>query len=422
MVKIFKFGGASVKDADGVRNACKIIQNQGPENNLVVVVSAMGKTTNALEILFEKAWQAEDYQKEFNDLKYYHETITSDLFGVEDVDSKDALARYFTRLEFQLIHSKGIDFDLGYDQIVTFGEYLSTLILSLYLRKKGVNVNLQNARFLIHTDMTWREGLVQMDETVSSIRKNLEPILKKGIVVTQGFIGGAKNGLLTTLGREGSDYTAALLGHCLNAESVTIWKDVPGVLNADPKWLQGAVLLPILSYQDAAELTYYGATVIHPKTIRPLAQKGIPLFVRSFLEPEKSGTRIGSENIHWSEPAFIVKKKQTLVSFTSKDYSFMDEKNITEVLHAFNRENLKIQMLQISATSISVVSEIKKETLDLITRHLASQYSILHNDNLTLITIKNYSQEAINFVKGANISILDQRSRNTCQLLIRSDT
>jgi aspartate kinase len=422
LIRIFKFGGASVKDANGIRNASKIIQNQGQENNLVVVVSAMGKTTNALEILFEKAWNSELYEKEFNDLKLYHETIVSDLFGIGDVDSTDALSRYFTRLEFQLIHSKGIECDLGYDQVVTFGEYLSTLILSLYLRKKGVSVNLQNARFLIHTDMTWREGLVQMDETISSIRKNLEPLLKKGIVITQGFIGGAKNGLLTTLGREGSDYTAALLGHCLNAESVTIWKDVPGVLNADPKWLQGAVLLPNLSYQDAAELTYYGATVIHPKTIRPLAQKGIPLFVRSFLDPEKYGTRIGSENFHWSEPAFIVKKKQTLASFTSKDFSFMDEKNITEVLHAFNQENLKIQMLQISATSISVVSEIKKESLELITRHLAAQYSILHNDNLTLITIKNYSQEAINFVKGDNTSILDQRSRNTCQLLIRSDT
>ena len=422
MIKIFKFGGASVKDANGVRNACKIIQNQGQENNLVVVVSAMGKTTNALEILFDKAQIGEDFEKEFKELKNYHEMIVQDLFSSDDAEEKDALDRYFTRLEFQLIHSNGIEFDLGYDQVVTFGEYLSTLILSLYLRKKGVNASLQNARFLIHTDMTWREGLVQMDETVSSIRKNLEPILKKGIVITQGFIGGAKNGLLTTLGREGSDYTAALLGHCLNAESVTIWKDVPGVLNADPKWLEGAVLLPNLSYQDAAELTYYGATVIHPKTIRPLAQKEIPLFVRSFLDPEKSGTRIGSENISWTEPAFIVKKKQTLATFTSKDYSFMDEKNITEVLHAFNQENLKIQMLQISATSISVVTEVKKEALSLIAKHLAAQYSILHNDNLTLITIKNYSQEAINFVKGGNTSILDQRSRNTCQLLIRSDT
>ena len=422
MIKIFKFGGASVKDANGVRNASKIIQNQGQENNLVVVVSAMGKTTNALEILFEKAHIREKYVQELLELKQYHELIAIDLFGTNDLEATAALSRYFTRLEFQLIHSKGIEYDLGYDQVVTYGEYLSTLLLSMYLRKRDVNVTLQNARFLIHTDLTWREGLVQMDETISSIQKSLEPALKKGIVITQGFIGGAKNGLLTTLGREGSDYTAALLGYCLHAESVTIWKDVPGVLNADPKWLKGAVLLPNLSYQDAAELTYYGATVIHPKTIRPLAQKGIPLFVRSFLEPEKSGTRIGAESIHWTEPAFIVKKKQTLATFTSRDYSFMDEKNITEVLHAFNQENLKIQMLQISATSISIVTEIKKEALDLIATHLAAQYSILHNDNLTLITIKNYSQDSINFVKGGNTSILDQRSRNTCQLLIRSDT
>jgi len=422
LIKIFKFGGASVKDAGGVRRVAQIIQSQAKENNLVVVLSAMGKTTNALEVLFEKAQKGEVYELEFDDLKNFHQSIAIELFGEEDEESKDALNRYFIRLEFQLSHSHGIDFDLGYDQVVSFGEYLSTLILYIYLKRKDIPTSLQNVRFLIKTDLTWREGIVNLDETQVAVQKSLEPILKSGIVVTQGFIGGAKNGMLTTLGREGSDYTSAILGYCLNAESVTIWKDVPGVLNADPKWLQGTVLLPNLSYQDAAELTYYGATVIHPKTISPLAQKRIPLFVRSFLDPEKQGTRIGTDAVRWTESAFIVKRNQTLASFTSRDYSFMEEKNITEVLHAFNQASLKINMLQISATSISVVTEVKKEVLNLIAEHLSKQYYILHNENLTLFTIKNYDQFSIDFVRGENSIILDQRSRNTCQLLIRSDS
>jgi aspartate kinase len=269
--------------------------------------------------------------------------------------------------------------------------------------------------------MTWREGRVDMDETGRLIRKELEPLLKTGIVITQGFIGGTKSGNLTTLGREGSDYTAALLGHFLNAESVTIWKDVPGVLNADPKWLQGAVLLPRLSYHDAAELTYYGATVIHPKTIRPLAQKEIPLRVRSFLDPDKEGTRIGPEMVSWNDPAFIRKENQTLISFTSKDFSFMAEENISEILHAFSQENLKIHMLQVSALSISVVTELKQDVLARIVSHMKNHYSVLYNENLTLYTIKNYTPWAMEMMVKNKSVILDQRSRNTCQILVKSE-
>jgi aspartate kinase len=419
LIRIFKFGGASVKDANGVRNAAEIMLRQGSPNNLVVVISAMGKTTNALELLFQKAQEGLDYQQEFENLKSFHEHIASDLFGPGEEESSSALNRYFTRLEFQLLHSKAIDFDMGYDQVVPFGEYLSTLIVYLYMKKKGVQVFLQNARFLIQTDMTWREGIVNMEETGRHIRKELEPLLKTGIVITQGFIGGTKSGNLTTLGREGSDYTAALMGHFLNAASVTIWKDVPGVLNADPKWIQGAVLLPGLSYHDAAELTYFGATVIHPKTIRPLAQKDIPLMVRSFLDPEKEGTMVGPEQVKWNDPAFIRKNNQTLVSFTSRDYSFMDEENISEVLHVFKQENLKIHMLQVSALSISVVTELRNSVLARIVSHMKTHYSVLYNENLTLYTIKNYTQWAIDMVVNGHPVILDQRSRNTCQILLK---
>ena len=420
LTRIFKFGGASVKDAAGVRNVAQIVQSQG-ENNILVVVSALGKTTNALEAIYNQARKGDSFEDLFAKLKALHHEIVADLFGTETNEVSQAIDRYFLRLYFQLLYCRHMQYDMGYDQVVSFGEYLSTLIVTHYLKKKEVPVSLQNARFLIKTDLTWREGGVLLEETAKHVQKQVEPILRQQVVVTQGFIGGTKNGHITTLGREGSDYTAALLGYCLEAESVTIWKDVPGVLNADPKWLEGAVLLPQLSYQDAAELTYYGATVIHPKTIRPLAQKGIPLYVQSFLEPDKEGTKVSGEQGKWSESAFIIKKDQTLLSFTSKDFSFMDEKNITEVLHLISKLNLKMHMLQVSATSISVVTELKSDSLDIVLSHSRNHYAVLYNQNLTLITIKNYNQYAIDFVTGKKSVILEQRSRNTCQLLIRSE-
>lgn len=421
MTRIFKFGGASVRDAAGIRNVAQIIRNEGSENNLVVVVSALGKSTNALEKILHLAHKGLNFNELFDELKQNHSRIALDLFGNESMEVQDALERYFLRLQFQLMKCEGLPFDMAYDQVVSFGEYLSTLLVFKYLQKKEIPVNFQNARFLIKTDLTWREGGVHLEETARHIQKELEPILKTQLVLTQGFIGGTKNGYLTTLGREGSDYTAAILGYCLEAESVTIWKDVPGVLNADPKWIQGAELISELTYQDATELTYYGATVIHPKTIRPLAQKGIPLFVRSFMEPEKPGTRVGFEGKRWQEPAFIRKENQTLVSFTSKDYSFMDEKNITEVLHLMSKMNLKTHLLQVSATSISVVTEVSNENLDILISHSRNHYSVLYNQELTLITIKNYNQWAIDFVVGNKPVILEQRSRHTCQLLIRAN-
>jgi aspartate kinase len=420
VIRIFKFGGASVRDAAGVRNVARIIEKMGGDSSLVVVVSAMGKTTNALENIYHLARCNEPFEEALRELKVTHENIAAGLFPEDGGEIGDALARYFLRLRFRLLHAALLPYDQGYDQVVSTGEYLSSLILFRYLLSRDLPVTLINAARLIRTDKTWREGEVQWPETEKLIRREAGPILQQGIVLTQGFLGGCSNGSVTTLGREGSDYTAALLGAALQAESVTIWKDVPGVLNADPRWIQEAVLLPELSYQDAAELTYYGATVIHPKTIRPLARQSIPLYVRSFLDPEAAGTRVSFEAVKWQDPAFIRKSNQTLVSLTSRDFSFMDEKNSTEVIHLFSQAGFKIQMLQVSATSISVVTDSKKENLEQVFLHLKNRYTILFNENLTLYTIKNYSPEAIDFVKGENSVILDQRSRNTCQLLIRT--
>lgn len=420
MTRIFKFGGASIKDAAGFRNVANIIQQHGGENNLVVVISALGKTTNALEILFRLAYSNQLFAKEFETLKNQHIQIAAELFGDEKSDLIQALERYFLRLFFQLNKCSVLPQAMAYDQVVSFGEYLSTLIAYQYFIHKEISVSFQNARFLFKTDLTWREGEIHWEETSRILRKEVEPALKSQIVLTQGFIGGTKNGFITTLGREGSDYTAAILGNMLEAESVTIWKDVSGVLNADPKWIEGAQLIPELSYQDATELTFYGATVIHPKTIRPLAQKGIPLLVRSFLDPEKPGTRVSFEGHRWAEPAFIRKENQTLVSFTSRDYSFMDEKNITEVLHLISKLNLKNHLLQVSATSISVVTEIQADSLEVLVSHARSHYSVLYNQDLTLVTIKNYNSWAIDFVVGKKQVILEQRSRHTCQLLLKN--
>lgn len=420
MIRIFKFGGASVKDAAGVRNLVQVVEREGLSNHLVVVVSAMGKTTNALELIYEKAFAGEPFADELEALKTYHKGTATELFSPDSADILDGLERYFSRLHFQLLHSQKLNYELGYDQVISFGEYLSTFLVYRYLKRKGLPVVFKNARFLIKTDLTWKEGKVNPEETNKAIESSLESVLASNIVITQGFIGGTKTGYVTTLGREGSDYTAAILGNALEAESVTIWKDVPGVLNADPKWLEGAVLLPKLSYQEAAELTYYGATVIHPKTIRPLAQKEIPLYVRSFVDASRPGTRVGMESERWTEPAFIAKHKLTLLSFSSRDFSFMDERNITEVLHLFTKLNLKVHILQVSATSISVATDVEAKALDLIKTHLKAHYSVLYNDNLTLITIKNYTPESIDFVASHKAVILEQRTRTTCRLLMRS--
>jgi aspartate kinase len=421
VIRVFKFGGASVKDAAGVRNVASIVEKFGGESKLAIVVSAMGKMTNALESLFNLAYHRQDVKESLEGIRNYHYQIADELFFQNPAPVREAIDRYLIRLKFQLLHSPDLSYDQGYDQVVCYGEYLSTLLVYQFFLSRGLTIHLKNARHIIRTDLTWREGEVSFDETQKHIRKEVEPLLKGGIVLTQGFLGGTRTGMVTTLGREGSDYTAALLGHHLNAASVTIWKDVPGVLNADPKWIEGAVLLPELTYQDAAELTYYGATVIHPKTIRPLAQKSIPLFVRSFVDPLKPGTKVGGEAQRSMEPAFIRKENQTLVSFISRDYSFMEEKNSTEVLHLFHQEGLKIQMLQVSATSISVVTDQKKEAMEHIYNHMKTSYSVLFNENLTLITIKNYNDWAISFVRGQNTVILDQRSRHTCQMLLRKN-
>ena len=420
---IFKFGGASVKDAAGIRNVASIILKHGQRAGLVIVVSAMGKTTNALEQILKLAFDKLEYAKEWQALKAGHFETALQLFQAEEKQKQilEALNGYFEELAEILRSATSAEPDFIYDQAVSLGEYLSSFLLFSFLRSTGMPVILLDASKFIRTNDNWREGEVDMVHSTLLVQKQISPLLKDGIVLTQGFLGGTADGLRTTLGREGSDYTSALLAYFLDADSVSIWKDVPGVLSADPKWIPDAVLLPELSYQDAAELTYYGATVIHPKTIRPLAWKKIPLYVRSFLNPEAKGTLVGPELKKHRQESRIRKTGQVLVSLSSRDFSFMEESNIHEVLQAFSDAGLKMQMLQVSATSISVVTDGENKRLEKAFHKISSKYLVLLNRNLTLITIHNPADSAQSFLLEGIKPILVQQTRSTLQFLFPED-
>ena len=409
-MKVFKFGGASVKDADGVRNLAEIVRTQG---QAVVVVSAMGKTTNALEELVRAyvKGQADVVQGQLALIKANHDAIMTELTGEFTL-----VHQTFGQLENYLLQSPTGTHDEIYDQIVSLGEVISTQIIAAYLTQTGLPAHWLDARRLIRTDSTFREGRVDWKITSQQIN---EAVRVTDITITQGFIGQAANGRTTTLGREGSDYTAAILAFCLNAESVTIWKDVPGVLNADPKWFDETVLLEKLTYQDAIELAYYGATVIHPKTIKPLQNKGIPLYVRSFLKPDALGTVIGNYERHLSIPSFIFKVNQVLISLHPNDFSFIAEDNLSRIFGRFAQAGVKINLMQNTAISFSVVVDNTPDRVPALLDLLRQDFRVSYNDGLELITIRYYDQGTIERVLPNKKLLLEQKSRYTVQLVVK---
>lgn len=411
-MKIFKFGGASVKDAAGVRNLAAIVRAQAQQ--AVIVVSAMGKTTNALERLVRAYADRKpaEINSELLALRTYHETIMNELAG-----DFSAVRQTLTGLENFLTQAPTTPFDATYDQIVSLGEVISTQIVAAHLVYVGIPTRWADARGLIRTDATFREGRVQWEETNRLITQNISASL---VTVTQGFIGQTAEGKTTTLGREGSDYTAAIFAYCLNAESVTIWKDVAGVLNADPKWFDDTVLLEKLTYQDAIELAYYGATVIHPKTIKPLQNKGIPLYVRSFLQPNARGTVIGSFEQHLSIPSFIFKINQVLISLHPNDFSFIAEDNLSRIFGRFAQLGVKINLMQNTAISFSVVVDNNSDRVPALLAQLKQDFRVSYNDGLELITIRYYDQATIDRVLTGKKLLLEQKSRYTVQLVVRN--
>jgi aspartate kinase len=413
-MKVFKFGGASVKSVAGVRNIASIIRSFSGEK-LLVVISAMGKTTDALERLVALARAKKDYTHELQPLRQYHDVMAAELI-THAASAQAHLAELFTELQTALKRTG--DDDMVYDQVVSFGEVLSTSIISHFLQEQGFNTQWIDARNYIATDSTFREGKIDWKKTELQVQP-LKPILDKHIIITQGFIGRTPDGLITTLGREGSDFSAAIFAACLRAQSVTIWKDVPGVMNADPKRLPGAIVFEELPFREAAEMTYYGANVIHPKTIKPLANKNIPLFVKNFTDPTLPGTKIHECTIDHLPPLIVFKENQCLISCKVTDYTFISEEQLSSIFHALTELDIRLNVLQNSAISFSFCIDYRENKLFKLIEKLQKNFEVYYNLGLTLITIKNYDEKTFEtYRKGPGV-LLEQSSRSTLQVLTR---
>ena len=420
--KIYKFGGASVKDADAVRNLANIV-SQHKDEDILLVVSAMGKTTNTLEKILANfrehngnlGWEA--LQETFD----YHNGIINGLFG-DDTDPafENSIANMFIEL-WEKLQQTDCDYDYQYDQTVCYGELISTSIIQEYLSKCDIPTRWLDARKYVITEGNHRSANPDWDETRLRISKLNDEHIRGLVCLTQGFIGGTEDGKIsTTLGREGSDYTAAIFANCLDAEEVTIWKDVDGLLNADPKRFQDTVKIPHIHYSEAIELAFYGATIIHPKTIKPLQNKGITLKVQSFLHPDLPPTLIDGEHLKEDEkiPSYIVKDNQTLVSFSPRDFSFMNEHNLQTIFAVCDTLNIHTNMIQTSALMLSFCFDSDRRKLDYLISELGKPFSIKYNEGLQLFTIRHYRKdEPLDFLKGKKI-LVQQESRSTLQYVL----
>jgi len=415
---VYKFGGASVKDAEGVRNLGKIVS--AVNDDLIVVVSAMGKTTNAMERIVKEYFGGDKNAcfREYEDVKVKHQKIVDDLFG-ENSAYQDGLSDWFDRLKKKLEEQPSMNFDYEYDQIVPYGEMVSTFIVNSYLNYIGIDSKWIDVRKVLKTNEQYREAETDWELSQRLIKEQLS-FKENRIYVTQGFIGGTVNNLSTTLGREGSDYTAAIFGFVFDADHVAIWKDVPGILNADPKWYPAPQKIDSISYREAIELAFYGAKVIHPKTIKPLENKKIPLVVKSFLEPGTPGTKIHFHKGHLDlPPVYILKKDQVFVTISPRDFSFIVENNLSEIFEVFSRRRVKINMMQNSAINFSVCIN-NMRSLDELIKELSEKYVVKYNDNLELVTIRHYTRDAIREILKGKEVIDSQMSRLTARYVVRS--
>ncbi|MFN8155705.1 MAG: aspartate kinase [Bacteroidia bacterium] len=420
-MKVFKFGGASVKDAEAVKNMASILK-LFPGEKLTVVISAMGKTTNALErVVKAHCRQTGEATALLNEVKQYHADIMDALFTDTNAPVYTKVNNLFVEVEWTL-EDQPREYDFVYDQIVSVGELVSTTIVSAYLDAQGIANRWLDIRDCLLTDNTYREGKVNWEESGKRMKELIPSMLneRNPIVITQGFIGATSENFTTTLGREGSDYTAAILAHLLDGESVTIWKDVPGVLNADPKYFSDAQKLEQLSYHDAIELAYYGASVIHPKTIKPLENKNIPLYVKSFVQPSAKGTMIGKDlQTKPQVPSFIFKSEQVLISIAARDFSFIAEENLSSIFSAFAGLGVKINLMQNSAISFSVCVDDDESKTPKLIELLKKDYWVRYNQGVQLYTIRYYFPSTIDTLANGREILLEQRSRTTAQLVLK---
>ncbi len=416
-MRVFKFGGASVKDAEGVKNLVKVLEEVGYSQTLVVV-SAMGKTTNAMEAIVDAYFQDKTVLTEaIQEVVTYHNNVLLDLFSNEKHPIFEKVKSLFEEVQGFLAWNKSPKYNFVYDQVVGYGELVSTTILSAYLNEVDIQNTWLDIRDVIKTDNTYRDVQVHWEKTQQAVASIVD---KKKLYITQGFLGSDDNNFTTTLGREGSDYTAAILAYCLNANSVTIWKDVPGVLNADPRYFEKTTLLNKISYREAIELAFYGASVIHPKTLQPLQGKEIPLHVKSFINPKDSGTTVGKGiGIDPEIPCFIVKKNQVLMKLSSLDFSFIVEDSISEIFKLFHDYKMKVDLIQNSAISFSVCVDNKFGRLPELLNQLQRKFKVVHHEDVSLYTIRHFNTEAIASLQNGKEILLEQRGKETVQLVVK---
>jgi aspartate kinase len=414
---VYKFGGASVKDADGIRNLKEIVA--ATKENLVIVVSAFGKTTNALEKVL-KTWMSgdESYKDFLDDIYSYHLSVAEELFPSGN-SGKSKIDISFARLEEYLKTSKRAGYDYEYDQTVSYGEIWSTIIVATFLKNSGLKAEWIDIRGNLITDDRYRDADILWNESSARV-KSVFNFKGTDIYVTQGFIGSTIAGQTTTLGREGSDYTAALLANMLDAEKVVVWKDVPGLLNADPKWLSDASRLEEVSYREAVEITFSGAKVIHPKTIKPLHNKSIPLHVKSFLVPEEAGTIIKSETtLKHGLPVFVKKEDQIMISILPRDFSFAMGENLSRIFYLFIQHGIKVNMVEASAISIDVCIDDDRTRVESLIDDLKTEFTAAYNDNVEMLSIRHYTPEAIDRITNDREILLEQRTRNSVRYVVR---
>lgn len=416
-MRIFKFGGASVKDAEGIHNMYRVLEQTGHAQTLIVV-SAMGKTTNAFEKLIEAYFDdAKQLESQLNEIIDYHLGIMNEIFDHPKHDVFDQVKQRFDRLRTFLKNNKSPHYSFVYDQVVSTGELVSTTIITHFLNEKGIAANWLDARECIQTDTSYRDANVDWARTEKAIREKVNP---DQFYITQGFIGSDDNNFTTTLGREGSDYTAAIFAYCLNGNSVTIWKDVPGVLNADPRHFESTQLLHHISYQEAIELAFYGASVIHPKTLQPLQRKEIPLHVKSFINPKDEGTKVSKGvAIDPHIPCYIVKNNLALIKLSSLDFSFIIEKNISDIFAMLHKYKMKVDLIQNSAISFSVCVFDKFGKIEELLHELRGRFQVDHKPNVSLYTIRHFQPESAAFLLRKHELLLEQRTQETMQLVMR---
>ena len=417
-MQIFKFGGASVKDANGVKNIVSILQKVG-YNDTLVVISAMGKTTNALELVIKNFFENKtELQNAIDLVKDFHTKILSELFQDKSHQIFNDVSVLFNELSHFFNTTTASDYNFVYDQVIGYGELLSTTIVSAYLNLAGLKNKWVDVRHYIKTDHYYRSANVNWKATQTLISKDFDTTV---LNITQGFLGCTKDGFTTTLGREGSDYTAAIFAYCLNATHVTIWKDVAGVLNADPRYFEHTELLNNISYREAIELAFYGASVIHPKTLQPIQQKRIPLYVKSFLNPEASGTKVSQGvTLDPKIPCFILKKNQILISIASLDFSYIVEKHISFIFNLLHKYKMKVHVIQNSAISFSVCVDDLYNNLEDLIKDLKTKFKVEYYENVSLFTIRHHNQNAISKLENGKSILLKQLTGETIQIVTKS--